>query len=267
MNNKVVIITGASSGIGEALARKFHQEGSKLVLAARSLDKLHALENELGEDVLSVKADVSVEADCKRIIDAAIERFGQVDVLVNNAGISMRAAFDQCEIPVLKRLMDVNFWGTVYCTRYALPHILKSNGSVVGIISIAGHIGLPGRTGYSASKYAMRGFLDALRTEYLGQKLHVLVAAPGFVASNVRENALTASGKAQGKTPRNEDKMMTAEKCAAIIYKAVKKRKREIVLTFYEGKLAVFLNKWLPRLVEKENYKMMKKEPGNPLGK
>ncbi|MBN1924375.1 MAG: SDR family oxidoreductase [Prolixibacteraceae bacterium] len=266
MNSKVVIITGASSGIGEALARKYSQKGFNLVLAARSYEKLIELEKELQGNILCVKADVSIENDCKTIIDLAIDRFGKIDILINNAGISMRAAFSECDTSVLKRVMDVNFWGTVYCTKYALPHILQSSGSIVGIISIAGHIGLPGRTGYSASKYAMRGFLDALRTEYLDRKLHVLVAAPGFIASNIRENALTANGSSQGMTPRDEKSMMTAGQCAEIIYSAVKKRKREIVLTFFEGKLAVFLNKWLPRLVERVNFNMMLKEPGSPFG-
>ena len=160
--------------------------------------------------------------------------------------------------------MDVNFWGTVFCSKYALPHLIKTKGSLVGVISIAGHVGLPGRSGYSASKYAVRGFLDALRIETLKTGLHVLVAAPGFTASEVREASLTKDGSSQGATPRDESKMMTAEKCAWHIVEAVKKRKRQIVLTFIEGKVTVFLGKFLPRLLDKLTYNHMRKEPGSP---
>jgi short-subunit dehydrogenase len=265
MKDKVVIITGASSGIGKALAKEFASNGSKLVLAARRLDKLNELQMELpGIEVESVETDVSKEEDCRKLVEKAVVRFGRVDILINNAGISMRAAFETVDLDVLRRLMDVNFWGTVYCTKYALPYLLKTKGSVVGIISIAGFVGLPGRTGYSASKYAIRGFLDTLRIENLKKGLHVLVAAPGFTASEVRKVALTSDGTAQGETPRKEENMMTAEKCASYIYKAVKKRKRQLVLTFTEGKLTVFLGKFLPGLLDKLTYNHMAKEPDSP---
>lgn len=160
--------------------------------------------------------------------------------------------------------MDVNFWGTVYCTKYALPYLLKTQGSVVGIISIAGFIGLPGRTGYAASKFAVRGFLNTVRIENRKKGLHVLVAAPGFTASNIRKTALNAAGHQQGESPRDEKHMMTAEQCAALVVKGIRKRKREIIMTFVEGKLAVFLSKWLPGLVDKLSYSLMAKEPDSP---
>ncbi|MFB6340501.1 SDR family oxidoreductase [Saccharicrinis sp. FJH62] len=268
MKDKVVIITGASSGIGLALARQYAAKGSHLVLAARSLDKLNEVSVELeksGVEVLAVKTDVSIESDCKNIVERAVSKFGRVDVLINNAGISMRANFMDVELSVLKRLMDVNFWGTVYCTRYALPYLLKSKGSLVGVSSIAGYVGLPGRTGYSASKFAMHGFLNTVRTENLKKGLHVLIAAPGFTASNVRFSALTADGSSQGETPRKEDKMMSAEEVARHIYKAVIKRKRTLILTFVEGKLTVFLSKFMPGLLIKLTYNHMAKEPDAPL--
>jgi short-subunit dehydrogenase len=268
MKNKVVIITGASSGIGLALARQFAYEGSKLVLAARSQDKLNNISNELetkGASVIAVKTDVSIEEDCRNLVEKAVAKFGAVDVLINNAGISMRANFMDVELSVLKRLMDVNFWGTVYCTKYALPYLLQTRGSLVGVSSIAGYVGLPGRTGYSASKFAMHGFLNTIRTENLKKGLHVLIAAPGFTASNVRFSALTANGSTQGETPRKEDKMMSAEKVAQHIYKAVVKRKRTIILTFVEGKLTVFLSKFLPGLLTTLTYNHMAKEPDAPL--
>ena len=176
----------------------------------------------------------------------------------------MRALFNDVKLDVLHRLMDVNFWGTVYCTKYALPHLLKTKGSVVGVISVGGHIGLPGRTGYSASKFAVRGFLQTIRVENLKTGLHVLIVAPGFTSSEIRKSALNAQGGKQGETPRNESGMMSAEECAAHIYKAVRKRKRELVLTLVEGKLTVFLAKHFPGFLEKMSYKLFAKEPDSP---
>lgn len=265
MKDKVVIITGASSGIGKALAYEFASRGCKLVLAARRIEMLEIIKKELAPaEVLIQQTDVSIEADCKRLINAAIERFGKIDILINNAGISMRAVFEDVKLDVLRKIMDVNFWGTVYCTKYALPCLLQSKGSLVGIISIAGYIGLPGRTGYSASKFAIRGFLNTIRTENLKNGLHVLVAAPGFTSSEVRKTALTANGSIQGGTPRNEEKMMTAEECARHIVHAVQKRKRQLILTFVEGKLSVFLSKFFPALVDRLAFNHMAKEPDSP---
>ncbi|MGC9355181.1 MAG: SDR family NAD(P)-dependent oxidoreductase, partial [Mariniphaga sp.] len=161
MQKKVVVITGASSGIGKALAEKYAQEGWNLVLAARRIDRLVGLKNELNHtEILPVQTDITREADCQNLIDKAIEKFGKIDVLINNAGISMRALFNQTDLDVIHKVMDVNFWGTVYCTKFALPYLLKTKGSLVGVISVGGYIGLPGRTGYSASKFAVRGFLE-----------------------------------------------------------------------------------------------------------
>ncbi len=265
--NKVIIITGASSGIGLASAKLFASYGARLSLAARSLDKLEALAKEIGTDnVLCVKTDVSVEADCRNLIEQTVSRFGRIDILVNNAGLSMRALFRDLDLSVVKSLMDVNFWGTVYCTKFALPYLLEAKGSVVGVISIAGYAGLPGRTGYSSSKYAIRGFLDTLRIEHLYDGLHVMVFAPGFTASNVRNAALTADGSRQGKTPRDEGRMMTAEKVAEYMAKGLARRKSEMILTPI-GKLTVFMNKWFPRLTDRLEFSYMAKEPDSPFRK
>ena len=266
MQNKVVIITGASSGIGKALAEKYAAEGWKLVLAARRIERLRLLEEKFkNTEILSIKTDVSVEEDCKNLIEQAVERFGKIDVLINNAGISMRAIFENVELSVLRRMMDVNYWGTVCCSKYALPYLLESKGSLVGVISIGGYVGLPGRTGYSASKFAIRGFLDTVRTENLKTGLHVLVAAPGFTASEIRMNALTTKGGIQGETPRNENKMMSAEKVAEKIYRAVQKRRRRLILTFIEGKATVFISKIWAQLVDVSMYKIFASEPDSPL--
>ena len=267
MKNKVVIITGASSGIGEACALAFAKKGANVVIAARNTEKLNTVAEEIikiGVGVLAVKCDVSVKSDCQNLIDETLKKFNKIDVLINNAGISMRAIFNEMELEVLEKVMDINFYGTVYCTKFALPHILKNKGSVVGVSSIAGYLGLPARTGYSASKYAMQGFLDALRTENLRTGLHVMVACPGFTASNIRNTALSADGSSQGETPRDEGKMMTAEEVANHIVSGVIKRKRTLVLTT-EGKLAVFLGKLFPKFIEKQVFNKMAKEPNSPI--
>lgn len=267
MKDKVIIITGASSGIGKATALFFARKQAKIVLAARSQDKLSAVEKEIkafNANVINVQADVSKEADCKRLIDTALSAFQTIDVLINNAGISMRALFNDTDLSVIENIMKVNFWGAVYCTKYALPHLLKSKGSVIGVSSIAGYVGLPARTGYSASKFAMHGFLEALRTENLEKDLHVLLACPGFTNSNIRNSALTADGSQQGESPRSEEKMMSAEEVAEHIYKATVKRKQRIVLT-REGKLAVWLGVRFPKLMQRLVFNTMKKEPDSPL--
>jgi short-subunit dehydrogenase len=268
MSEKIVIITGASSGIGEALAREYASRGFKLSLGARRIDKLEALKEEFpGSEILCIKTDVSNEDDCRNLIEKTIERFGGIDVLINNAGVSMRALFENTDLEVIHRIMDINFYGTVYCTKFALPWLLKSKGSLVGVISIAGHVGLPGRSAYSASKFAIRGFLDTIRIENIHRGLHVLVAAPGFTATEVRKVALSADGSAQEESPRDESKMMSAETCAHLIIKAIDKRKRSLILTFVEGKLTVFLSKFFPALIDRLAFNHMAKEKDSPFKK
>lgn len=176
----------------------------------------------------------------------------------------MRAIFEEVDLNVIRQLMDINFWGTVYCTKFAFPYILKNKGSVVGVSSIAGYKGLPARTGYSASKFAMQGFLETLRIENLKKGLHVLIACPGFTASNIRNTALSKNGTMQGESPLNEDKLMTSEEVAEQILKAIIKRKDRIVMTT-QGKLVVLLNKFFPKLIDKMVYNHMAKEPNTPL--
>lgn len=266
MKEKVVIITGASSGIGKALAENFASQNAKLVLAARSEDKLNEIRLDLEKinpNILTIKTDVSLESDCRHLVDEAINKFGRIDILINNAGISMRAIFEETEISVIRKLMDVNFWGTIYCTKFALPYVLKAHGSVVGVSSIAGYKGLPGRTGYSASKFAMQGFLEVLRIENMKKNLHVLIACPGFTASNIRNASLTADGTQQGESPREEGKMMTSEEVAQHIVMAIKKKKDRLTLTS-QGKLTVTLNKFFPKFMDKMVYNHMAKEPDSP---
>jgi dehydrogenase/reductase SDR family protein 7B len=267
MNNKVVIITGGSSGIGKALAFKFGSNGSKILITGRNKSELDNAIAELKSEgivAIGVQADVSKEEDNKRMAETAIREFSRIDILINNAGISMRALFEEVDLEVVRKVMDINFYGVLYATKHCLSEIKKNRGSIVGISSIAGYRGLPGRTGYSASKFALNGFLEVLRTELLKTGVHVLTASPGFTASNIRKRSLTKDGTTQGESPRNEQDMMTAEECAHHIYKATLKRKRTLVLTV-QGKVAIFLNKWLPGLADKMVYNVMAKENNAPI--
>lgn len=265
MQNKVVVITGGTSGIGKALAITYLKAGAKVAVCGRKSDVLQAMEKEVASDNLyTYTADVSKEEDCKQFVEQVIARLGKIDILINNAGISMRALFRDADLTVLKQLMDINFWGTVYCTKYALPSLLANKGTVVGVSSIAGYRGLPGRTGYSASKFAMQGFLEALRTENLHTGINVMWVSPGFTASNIRNTALNEQGRAQAETPLDEGKLMSAETVADEIMKAVTKRKRTLVLTG-QGKLTVLLSKLFPGLLDGLVYNHFRKEPGSPL--
>ncbi|HLG35702.1 MAG TPA: SDR family oxidoreductase [Bacteroidia bacterium] len=265
-SGKVVIVTGASSGIGKACAIAFANAGADVVLASRNIDELKNIAQQissLGVKAISISTDVSKESDCKNLIDETIKNFGRIDILINCAGISMRALLLDVQLDVLRKVMEINFWGTVYSTKFALPYLLQSKGSVVGVSSIAGKTGLPGRTGYSSSKFAMEGFLQTVRIENLRKGLHVLVACPGFTASNIRNVALNASGEKQVESPRDENKMMQPEVVAEKILQAVIKRKRDLVLTS-EGKLAVLLSKFFPSLLDKMVYNHMAKEKDSP---
>jgi short-subunit dehydrogenase len=266
MKDKVIIITGATSGIGKALAYEYASRGANLVISGRNFDKLLEIATGLtrsGISVLPVKTDVTSETDCREMIRLAVEKFGKIDVLINNAGISMRALFEEVDLAVLKKLMDTNFWGTAYCSKYALPYLLRSKGSLVGISSIAGFKGLPGRTGYSSSKFAINGLLEVIRIENRKKGLHVLIAAPGFTSSNIRNVALSKDGSQQGETPLDEAQLMPAETVARKIADAIENRKRTLILTT-TGKMTVFLNKFFPSFMDKMAYNYMAKEPDSP---
>ncbi len=266
MKDKVVIITGGSSGIGFACAEAFGRKGARVAISGRNKEKLDAAAAQLkaqGIEVFAVVADAAKEDDNSRMAAEVMNKWGRIDILVNNAGISMRALFEKLQLDVFRQVMDINFYGTVYATKYCLPYILRSKGSIIGISSINGYRGTPARTAYTASKYAMQGFMEALRTEVMKRGVHILVACPGFTTSNIRNAALTADGSQQGESPREEDKMMSAEEVAEAIVRATEKRKRDIVLTT-EGKLAVFLNKWVPGLMDTIVYNKMAKEKDSP---
>jgi short-subunit dehydrogenase len=266
MSVKTVVITGASSGIGEALAYQYAQQKYNVVIAARSLEQLKQVElkcKEYNPSVLLIQCDVSKESDCAFLIEETIRQFNSCDILINNAGISMRALFNDCDLNVIKKVMDVNFWGAVYCTKYALPYLLQSKGTVVGVSSIAGIKGLPARTGYSASKFALHGFLESLRIENLKNNLNVLIVCPGYTASNIRNTALNNKGDNQTESPLDESKLMSAEEVASKIVNGVNARKSYLYMSF-EGKMLFWLNKFFPLLMDKIVFNKVSKEKDSP---
>ena len=254
MKDNVVIITGASKGIGAELARQLAAKGARLVLAARNEKELEAVADacrKAGASVVTVKADVSVERDCQAIVAGALIAFGRIDTLVNNAGVSMWARFEDIEdVSVLERIMRVNYMGAVYCTRHALPHLRESRGRIVGISSLAGRTGVPTRTGYAASKHAMTGFFDSLRIELAGSGVTVTMIYPGFVSTGIRENATGPDGKPIRVSPVREGEVMSVEDCARRIVRAIGRRERDVVMTA-RGRMGLWLKLFAPGLVDR----------------
>lgn len=259
-NDKVVVVTGGTDGIGKALVEELLQLGAKVATCGRDHDKLYRLQSTHPSSPLhTMVADVSSENDCRRFIETTVKFFGGVDILINNAGISMRALMKDVSTEVLRKVIDINFFGAVYCTRYALHSIIERKGTIVGVSSIAGYRGLPGRSGYSASKHALQGWLEAIKTELIYDGVHVMWVCPGFTTSNIRNAALNKNAESHGKSPMDENKMMTAEECAGHILNAIRKKKRTLVLTF-TGKRTIFMNKFFPKLADKLAYKFFFKK-------
>lgn len=249
--DKVVVITGGSDGIGKAMVESLLRQGAKVSTCGRNYDKLYTLQLQYVQDPLhAITCDVSNEQDCKRFIESTLKTFGRIDILINNAGISMRALFRESNLEAIKRVMDINYWGAVYCTHYAIDSIIQSKGTIVGISSLVGNRGIPGRSAYSASKHALQGWLEGLRVEMMEHDVNVMWISPGFTTTNIRSNALNKDGTAIGESPMNEDQLMPVEECASIILKAIENRKRSMVLTF-EGKRMVFINRLFPKLADK----------------
>lgn len=256
--DKVVVITGGSEGIGRGLIDMLIPLGAKIATCGRNQDKLYNLQVQYSGHMLhTMVADVSKWNDCEHFIKSTIDTFGGIDILINNAGISHRGLLLDTDVSVIRKVMEVNFFGALHCTKLALPSIVERKGVIVGISSIAGYRGLPGRSGYSASKFALNGWLEALRTELLETGVHVMWIAPGFTRSNIRNVALNASGSPQGESPLNERDLMTAEHCAQHILDAIERKKRTLVLSV-DGLKTVWMNKlfpaWADKLVRKFFY-------------
>lgn len=254
MKDNVVLITGASRGIGAELARHLAARGAMLALAARDRPALEQVAAECvarGARAKPIVADVAVEDDCRRMVEQTLAAFGRIDTLVNNAGATMWARFDEMsDMGILARIMQVNYMGAVYCTHHALPHLKESRGRIVGVASLTALTGVPTRSGYCASKHAMRGFFDTLRIELADSGVTVTMIYPGFVSTGIRASAQGADGKPILASPVREGEVMPVEECARIITGAIADRRREVVMTA-RGKIAVFLKLFMPGLVDR----------------
>lgn len=252
--DQVVIVTGASAGIGKSLALQLAGQGAKVAIAARRADRLELLAAEchgLGGEVLVVPTDVSDESQCKALIEKTIAAFGRLDMLINNAGLAASALFDEFpDMHLFKHTMGVNFYGAVYCTYYALPHLKQSKGRIVAISSIGGKAAIPFNTPYISSKYAMQGFYDALRMELLSHGVSCTVVCPYWVVTEFHEAQMNKDGVPRGSRGRAiyTNKMMTAERCAEITLRAAYKRRREVLMG--PGALAVWLKLIAPGLMD-----------------
>jgi len=251
---KVVLVTGASAGIGRALALELASERPRLVLAARDrerLDEVAAACRSAGAEATVIVADVGDQAACRALIDGAIAACGTLDALVLNAGISMWARFaDLQDLSIFERMMRVNYLGCVYLCAAALPHLLRSRGQIVGIASVAGLTGVPTRTGYAASKHAQVGFLDSLRIELLDTGVDVTVVAPDFVRSEIRERAIGVDGRPLGQSPVQESKVMSTEECARRIAAAMRRRRRQAILSA-RGRFGRWLRLVAPGVIDR----------------
>ena len=252
--NKTFVITGASAGIGQQLAIQLAQQGANLVLAARNQAALETTADaciKAGGKALAVPTDVTEKEACRYLIESAVNTFGAIAGLVNNAGISMKAPFDQVtDLSIFEKIMQVNYLGAVYCTHYALSYLKESQGLLVAISSLCGKTGIPTRSGYVASKHAMQGFFDTLRIELRGTGVDVLVVSPGFVATDIRYHVLGANGNLIDASLQDEQQFMSVEECVNQIVGAMQKRRRELVMT-PKGRFGVWLKLIAPDLLDR----------------
>ena len=263
---QVIVITGASDGIGAEMARQWSARGERvaLVLAARSVDRLEAVAAQCrarGAAVVVQRCDVSVQAECVALIDTAVTAFGRIDLLVNNAGMSAHARLDEvADLAWYETLMRINHWGAVWCTHAALPHLKRTQGRLVAVASLAGLVGVPGRTAYSGSKFAMVGFFEALRTELLASGVSVTLAYPGVVATETRRRGYGADGRAAGTSGLDEAGAMPVETCARLIVEGAEARRRDVVMTV-RGKLGRWLKLIAPGLVDRLAIAALTRDP------
>jgi short-subunit dehydrogenase len=261
-SGRTIAITGASDGIGAELARQLSTPGVRLALAARGLEKLEKVSSEcrtLGAEAVAVRCDVAVEADCKAFIDKTASSFGGLDVLVNNAGVSGHASFEEVtDFGWYEQMMRINYFGSLWCTRYALPMLKARRGQLVAISSLAGKTGVPGRTAYSPSKAAQALFFEALRLELKGSGVDVTVVFPGVVATGIRHHGYGPDGKPAGKSGLREENAMSVEECARQILEAIAGRKRELVMTL-QAKVGLWLKLAAPEAVDRMVLKAVKK--------
>ncbi len=251
---QAVIVTGASAGIGRSLALQLAGQEAKVAIAARRAERLEQVAAEcraLGGEALAVPTDVSDEAQCKALVEKTVAKFGRLDMLVNNAGLAVTALFeDFSDLHLFRHTMDVNFYGAVHCTYYALPHLKQTHGRIVAISSLGGKAAIPYNTPYCASKYAMHGFYDALRMELMQHGVSITVICPSWVVTEFHEMQMDKDGAPKGARGRAiySEKTMTAERCAALTLQAANKRRRELLMG--PGPLAVWLKLLAPGFVD-----------------
>lgn len=262
VQDKVVVITGGAGGIGAALAWKFGREGARVALIDVDEREVKNREEELlqaGVTAFAQRGDIASESECALAITGVIRRFGGIDILINNAGISHRGPFREAEISTIRKVMEVNFFGSLICTKAALESILARRGMIIVISSIAGLTPVLGRTAYCASKHALHGLFDTLRGELHDQGVHVMVACPGFTQTNLQNRALDGKGRI---TPHSRTKVGREEspsKVATVIFKGAGERKRLLILT-PTGKLSYLLFRFTPSFYERLMMKRLAKE-------
>ena len=257
MENKVVVITGGSSGAGEALAYRFSSEGFNVVIGGTNLERLKKVQSKIqssGSKCEYIVHDVSLEREVKKMIDHTIKSYGRLDVLICNAGISYRSVFENANLDVFEKLFRINFFGSIYSVKYSIPHLAKTNGSIIAMSSLNGFIATPTRSAYVSSKHAMQGFFDSIRLELIKKNIHVMVASPGYFESNFRKNTLKSDGNKEGSTSRDEKGRMSTKVLADKIFHWYKNKKRDLIFTF-RGKLAHLIKNWFPKLSDKLAYK------------
>jgi short-subunit dehydrogenase len=249
----VVIITGASFGIGQELAIQLAEKGAWLTLGARSEERLDEIAQQcakLGGKAIAIPTDVGVQAQCQNLIEGTTAEYGKIDTLINNAGFGVAARFDEMEdLTIFEQVMQVNFFGSVYCTHYALPYLKATQGRLVGVSSLRGKFPSATADGYGASKHAMAGFFDSLRSEVSASGVSVTMIYPGWVSTGIGSRALKADGQTRGQISVHEKGAMSVETCAGLIIEGAEKRQREVIMTF-QGKIGLWLRLIAPGFVE-----------------
>jgi short-subunit dehydrogenase len=264
-SGKVIAITGASEGIGAELARQVSGKGVWLALAARNLEKLEAVAAECrarGAEAIAIRCDVGVEDECRHFIEETARKYSSLDILVNNAGVSGHALFEEVtDFAWYETMMRVNYMGGLYCSCHALPYLKKRRGQIVAISSLAGKVGIPGRTAYSPTKAAQALFFEALRLELQGSGVDVTIVYPGVVATDIRLHGYGPDGQPAGKSGLREDDAMSVEECVRQIIGATHARKRELVMTL-QGRIGLWLKLAFPAIVDRMVLRAVNKNPG-----
>lgn len=249
--NKTFIVTGASSGIGWAVAVGLAERKARVVCMARTLEKLEALKKQAGPDIIVSQGDVTREQDCKAAIDLAVSTTGKLDGIIHNAGVTMRALAEETDTKVYRDLMEVNFFSMLYFFKHGLSHIIKTKGHIAGVSSMMGRYSTQERSGYNASKHALQGYLNSVRLEIMEKGVHVMTVSPGFVQTDGSVNALTADGSRYGKRDKALAGGLTPEYTARIILNGIEHRKRDVFPAGFKEKLGLFLSKWAPSALDR----------------